>query len=115
MNSEEKPIRINILGTEYLVIQTTSNECEKLEETFGFFEPFSKKVVIDKKAEFQKEKLTCENLGEFKKKLLRHEIIHAFFYESGLDEYSSNEELVEWLAIQFPKIQKVFEKLELGD
>jgi len=52
-------------------------------------------------------------------KTLRHEIIHAFLYESGLwrnsftriDAWSMNEEMVDWIAIQFPKIAKVYEQL----
>jgi len=50
------------------------------------------------------------------KQVLRHEIIHAFLYESGLygsslssDRWALNEEMVDWLAIQFPKILKAFE------
>ncbi len=45
-------------------------------------------------------------------KFLRHEVIHAFFSESGLDDYSSNEELVNWIAIQFPKMLQVFKEIE---
>jgi hypothetical protein len=50
---------------------------------------------------------------------LRHEIVHAFFNESGLREstnhfegaWCKNEELVDWIAIQFPKIHKVYAEL----
>lgn len=53
------------------------------------------------------------------KTTLRHEIIHAFLNESGLMESSSkfehgwsqNEEMIDWLALQCPKIFKVFHKL----
>lgn len=53
---------------------------------------------------------------EYFKKTLRHEIIHAFLNESGLQESSSglevawakNEEMVDWMAIQMPKIYKAF-------
>ena len=45
--------------------------------------------------------------------MIRHEIIHAFLYESGMKECSSatqswveNEEMVDWFAIQIPKIVK---------
>ena len=49
---------------------------------------------------------------------LRHELIHAFLSESGLNNSNSydgswvnNEEMVDWLAIQSPKIFKVYEEL----
>lgn len=45
--------------------------------------------------------------------MLRHELIHAFFCEAGLDDYSSNEQLVDWIAIQSPKIFKIFQELEI--
>ena len=52
------------------------------------------------------------------KATLRHEIIHAFLHESGLSGSSAtdvpwamNEEMVDWFAIQFPKIIKVFTEL----
>ena len=44
--------------------------------------------------------------------VLRHEIIHAFFIESGLEDYNSNEQLVNWIAIQFPKMIKAFEEVD---
>lgn len=55
------------------------------------------------------------------KKTLRHEIIHAFLTESGLHGntynvdggWAMNEEMVDWFAIQSPKIMRVFEELEV--
>ena len=53
------------------------------------------------------------------KKNLRHEIIHAFLFESGLSSntnccigaWAEYEEMVDWIAIQFPKILKVFKEV----
>lgn len=52
------------------------------------------------------------------KSSLRHEIIHAFLNESGLkDNYEHaskmghDETMVDWLAIQFPKILEVYQQL----
>ena len=50
---------------------------------------------------------------------LRHEIVHAFFNESGLKESSNgcesgwakNEEMVDWIALQLPKIYKACESV----
>lgn len=54
------------------------------------------------------------------KRVLRHEILHAFLMESGLDENSNscdgwalNEEMVDWFARQSPKIFKVYNKLKI--
>lgn len=50
------------------------------------------------------------------KENLRHEIIHAFLLESGLGyniehkEYGHEETMIDWLAIQSPKIFKAFKE-----
>lgn len=60
------------------------------------------------------------NLQDYEKKILRHEIIHAFLYESGLDinshdidQWARDEEMVDWMAIQFPKMYKIFAELDI--
>lgn len=45
--------------------------------------------------------------------VLRHELIHAFLYESGADEYARDEQLVDILSIQFPKIICVMDELSI--
>ena len=61
-----------------------------------------------------------EDQVEYRKQVLRHEIVHAFLFESGLDinsnkseEWARNEEMIDWLAIQFHKIEKVFKELDI--
>ena len=51
---------------------------------------------------------------------MRHEILHAFLYESGLREnsctsfaWAENEEMIDWFAIQFPKILKIYGELNI--
>lgn len=53
------------------------------------------------------------NLEKQLKKIKRHEIIHDFLFESGLAEcsdWAQNEEMVDWFAIQWPKLQKAFQE-----
>lgn len=48
---------------------------------------------------------------------MRHEIIHAFLFESGLSEnfthpeYGHDETYVDWIASQFPKMCEVFKEV----
>jgi hypothetical protein len=42
----------------------------------------------------------------------RHEIIHAFFAESGITEWERDERLVDYMAIQFPKMLEAFKQVE---
>ena len=71
-----------------------------------------KEIVVGK---FEPNEMSIEDLQGYTKKVLRHEIIHAFLYESGLWNNSGNiknwaqsEELTDWIAIQSPKLFKVF-------
>lgn len=64
---------------------------------------------------------TMEWCIAFEKESLRHELVHAFLNESGLKasamEYEGawckNEEMVDWMAVQFPKMAKAFKELDL--
>ena len=56
-----------------------------------------------------------DNIEAFNRKTLRHEVIHAFFVESGLTEYTEDEVLVEWIAVQFPKISQVMKELGISE
>jgi len=49
------------------------------------------------------------------REVLRHEITHAFFSESGLDGYCIDETLVDWIAKQFPKLCKIFAECDCFD
>lgn len=100
--------KVNILGTEYVVETDTSlNDGEK----DGLYFPYRKKISTRDKSGLLDETSTDEEKQIRLQETLRHEITHAFFYESGLDEYCEDERLVDWFAIQSPKIYKVFEKL----
>lgn len=66
---------------------------------------------------FEEDIMNKGNMEHCKKQVLRHEIVHAFLYESGLDGstwkthgWAVNEEMVDWIAIQFPKILKAFQE-----
>ena len=102
---------IEILGTDYKIIEQSEQENAKLKECLGLCEHYSKKIILNDMKEVEKDIMCVENIEELKKKVLRHEIVHAFFGESGLrgnSDYAENEELVDWIAIQAPKIFKAF-------
>lgn len=107
--------RINILGTDYKIMEQSESENPKLRECLGICELYSKKIIVSDMAEEKEDVMCVENLDELRKKVLRHEIVHAFFGESGLrssSEYAENEELVDWIAIQAPKLYKAFMEAE---
>jgi hypothetical protein len=55
---------------------------------------------------------------EYTKVVKRHEIIHAFLFESGLAQdmyhpsYGHDEQMIDHIAIQLPKMIEVFERAE---
>lgn len=108
---------INILGTNVQVDFKTEKDDQRLEELLGYFDS-SKNLIVVKIPE--PNHLTVGNIENLQEKVLRHEIIHAFLYESGLDWssaptdcWATNEEMVDWLAIQTPKIFKIFVEQKL--
>jgi hypothetical protein len=107
---------VNILGTEYEIKTQSENDNPKLKECNGLCEQYSKEIVINDFADARNDVMCVEKFEEYEKKVLRHEIFHAFFGESGLrsqSDYAENEELIDWLSIQSPKIFKVFQELEI--
>lgn len=103
-------LKIDILGTEYTITDKTKEEDPYLEKCDGYCDKSVKKIVISKKED------DCElaNFKWYRRKIMRHEIIHAFLFESGLhenwhhDEYGHDETVVDWIAVQFPKLMEVF-------
>ena len=105
-------MRINVLGSEWTIIMSDPQKDSFFEEndSDGYCEVGGKLIVVNTNFDDWSE---CE---AWVKKNLRHEIIHAFLFESGIAfnfETTSEghcETMVDWFAIQYPKIQKVFEE-----
>lgn len=103
-------MKIDVLGTEYFVFRRTKAEDKELEVCDGYCDHTAKKIVVTLKDP----ECTLECFDVYIKKVLRHEIIHAFLFESGLhenfkhDEWGHDETVVDWMAVQFPKLLKAF-------
>lgn len=101
-----KDFSVNILGTEYQVLFRTPEDYEDLQEDNGGICDAEKKVIV----------MNSDTSSEssFHKSDLRHEIIHAYLFESGLSAnwmhppMGHDETYVDWVAIQFPKLLKTF-------
>ena len=100
---------INILGTAYTIEYKSLGEDSFLEKCDGYCDKTSKNIVVVTKSE------SCEldNFDACQKKVLRHEIIHGFLFESGLHEnwnhdMGHDETYVDWIAAQYPKLKAAF-------
>lgn len=107
-------MKIDILGTTYQIEHHNAGDDLKLEDANGYCELYSKKLIIE---DIPDHPMNFEDLEKFKKHVVRHEIIHAFLHESGLanNSWANDEELVDWIALQFPKLLNAFERADCLD
>ena len=104
---------VNVLGTDYNVVAEERHENPLLKTYNGYCDPTAKEIIVVK--DFDPDEVEISRPKEVKKHILRHELTHAFLYESGLHEecWADNEEIVDWISMQFPKMALVFADLEL--
>lgn len=106
--------KVDVLGTEYTIEEKSKAEDSYLNNCDGYCDKTSKKIVIITKGD----DCEIENFEVYRRKVLRHEIIHAFLFESGLHEswehkqFGHDETYVDWIAAQFPKLQKAFREAD---
>lgn len=106
---------VNVLGTEYTVLVKKYDEDEAFarREINGYCDGLMKQIAVcDMDTYKGLEHEPKEYCAACQRQAVRHEIVHAFFFESGLSEssntvnvpWATNEELVDWMAWQGPKI-----------
>lgn len=103
--------KINILGAAYMLTITSKSQDFRLKDADGICDETVKELLVDNYADSEDDPTCKKNLAVQIRKNKRHEIIHAFLFESGLAENSSwaqNEEMVDFFAIQFPKLVEAF-------
>lgn len=109
------PAEVTILGTCYTIEQKTVEEDSNLVNADAYTDSSTKKIVVNVD---MMDGATIENPQAYYKKVMRHEVIHAFMEESGLAENAKwedmhHEQLVDWIAIQVPKMVEVFKDLDV--
>lgn len=111
---EAKPtVVVNVLGTDYSVYMGVKQDDDPYTERCdGYCDKTVKRIVVAG----PENDVELADFKAYEKTNLRHELIHAFLFESGLDgnSYWNNgeddhpEQVIQWIAIQFPKMLKVF-------
>ena len=111
--------KVDVLGTKYTIKRVNYGQDEYMERmNYGGLCDTGRKLILvlnlkstpDWKEEKEDVILNMEHTT------LRHELIHAFLSESGLDwnsfapekAWAKNEEMVDWFAIQMPKLMAAF-------
>ena len=95
--------KVNILGTDYAIRVEDYDADRKLESNVAYVELYAKEIVLKRMDE---DCHTVKRFEHFKRDVLLHEIVHAFFHESGMSEWCEDEALVDWVALMLPKLVK---------
>ena len=112
-------MKIDVLGTKYTIKRVDSGRDEYMDKMrYGGYCDGGKKliVILNLKTTPEWEDEAEDIIKDMEKTTLRHELIHAFLNESGLQwnafapeaAWAKNEEMVDWFAIQMPKMLKAF-------
>ncbi|MBC8546112.1 hypothetical protein H8711_04080 [Clostridiaceae bacterium NSJ-31] len=112
---------LNVLGTPYTITVRKYKEDEAFERESidGYCDRYLQQIVIcDMTTCKGWEYESAEAARSAQRQILRHEIVHAFFDESGLADssfkvdgpWAKNEELVDWIALQGPKIYAAWQE-----
>lgn len=107
---------VNVLGEDYKIIKCTTEESNGIlnNDRDGICDVMLREIyVLDYEAEpipVERDERINTNHRRTTKAILRHELVHAVLHESGLDsesDFAHNETLVDWVALQLPKLMKV--------
>lgn len=104
-------MKLSILGTEYDFDITSDKEDTRLCDCDGYCDAYEKRIAIENEHN-EKAPGSIKDFQSLRRKVKRHEIVHAFFHESGLADYARNEQLVDWIAWQFPKLLEAFKAVD---
>lgn len=112
--------KVDILGTEYEIALRRQKDDPGLKELDGYCDSTVRLIVVCEFEPSSDGSLDVKSFDALQKKILRHEIVHAFLYESGLsinsgtygDSWAKNEEMVDWIAIQGVKIYNAWKEAD---
>lgn len=108
-------MKVTILGSEYTITKKKYDEYPMFKKhgCGGCCDSYTRNIIVGDFSTFDGwEDTSPEAIAAAERQCLRHEIVHAFFDESGLQEcglvydgaWSANEECVDWIAKQGQKI-----------
>lgn len=111
---------VNVLGSAYEIKIKNYNDDKFFEllKANGYCSSSERSIVLLNMATYPDWEAESDFVCDHQmKKTLRHEIVHAFLNESGLgpnssesDAWARNEEMVDWIALQGPKIYKAWQE-----
>ena len=113
---------VNVLGVPYKIEIHKHDDDKVLFEKHldGYCSDLEKKIVISDMSGEDFKYMNEIEKANLQKLTLRHELLHSVFGESGLSSSSNvfngswvnNEEMIDFFAIQFPKILEIYREAE---
>lgn len=113
---ERKEYALTILGSEWTMRIATIEEEPILANADGITDWSTKTMLI--KAKQGESEFPLADFQSYQKEVRRHEIVHAYLFESGLGndfchpEYGHDETTIGWMAIQIPKMMETFRRAD---
>lgn len=107
---------VSVLGTDYRIfLDVPEAEDPILKECAGYCDKTSHRIAVCEKAAGA----NLDDYARYRKRVIRHELIHAFLFESGLggdaawhiEGQEHPEQTVDWIARQFPKMLEAFQQV----
>ena len=110
LDMEKYQMKLNILGEEWEV-KIDPN----LKDDFrGLCDISVRTITLNDFNKYLKFEYPLKDMENEIERTLSHEIVHAIFSEAGLEGYSSDELLVDFLSVQIPKLEKIIEQVKLN-
>ena len=109
---------VDILGSKWTIKYVDDDP--EFEQANGYTNDAAREIVIEN-VKTSDDPLSFDMQSQYtnQKRVLRHELIHAYLYESGLgdssnscDAWAVNEEMVDWFARNIPKMILTFKELK---
>lgn len=101
---------INILGANWAIIESSVRDDDRLNDCDGYCDWTTREIVVEREIQGN-----LYDMDAYVKKVVRHEIVHAFLVECGLCEcsgetnaWSMNETMVDWFARMGERIYKAW-------
>lgn len=103
---------IDILGEIWKIIKVSEDEDDRIINQAGFMDKSTREIgLMELEPRVQGEVMDRDKMSRH---TLRHEIIHALIAECGIDQYidwAASEEVVDFFAYHFPRLNKIFKEL----
>lgn len=103
-------MKINILGSEWNIVFCKLEDDKALNDADGYCDWTIKRIVVRKEIDG-----SLHDMDAYTRKVIRHEIVHAFLFESGLahcsndvSQWATNEEMIDWFAFKGEQIYKAW-------